>query len=188
MTHPQNGQTLQIPMSMPMQQLQHQQQEQQQQQLQQQQQHDQQQQQQQIQHALSQAASPLMGNLSMNGNHSPMPDASVATTTIASSTAAPSLSETTTTALAAPTSPILSPTSAAAGGVKKPLNLRVQIPMEAKEGTSATLGDAMIKTEESSELPPVRIYPISSVSLSRTGRLLGPQPPLFIIFNNPKMC
>jgi hypothetical protein len=52
------------------------------------------------------------------------------------------------------TSPVLSPTN---GGIKKPkLGLRVQIPTEAKE--NSTLAGAMIKEEESSELPPVSCF------------------------------
>jgi len=58
---------------------------------------------------------------------------------------------TVTTMMAGGTSPVLSPTN----GLKKPKNLRVQIPMEGKENT--TLTDTMIKTEESSELPPVSL-------------------------------
>jgi hypothetical protein len=54
--------------------------------------------------------------------------------------------------MAGGSSPVLSPTN----GLKKPKNLRVQIPMEGKENT--TLTDTMVKTEESSELPPVSFF------------------------------
>lgn len=55
--------------------------------------------------------------------------------------------------MAGGTSPVLSPTN----GLKKPkMNLRVQIPMEGKD--NATLTDTMVKTEESSELPPVSFF------------------------------
>ncbi|KAF9939397.1 hypothetical protein BGZ65_010566, partial [Modicella reniformis] len=58
-------------------------------------------------------------------------------------------------------SPVLSPTN----GIKKP-KLRVQIPTDGKENT--TLADAMIKTEDSSELPPIQKRPLESAPISST--------------------
>ncbi|KAI8352231.1 hypothetical protein B0O80DRAFT_427440 [Mortierella sp. GBAus27b] len=58
-------------------------------------------------------------------------------------------------------SPVLSPTN----GIKKP-KLRVQIPTEGKE--NATLTDAMVKTEDSSELPPIQKRPLESAPMSST--------------------
>ena len=122
MAPPQNGQTLQIPMSTPMS----------------------------IQQPISQSSSPVMAPQtifkgtpsSMNGD-SPMTDgSSIPTSTSVGTTAGNS-------------SPVLSPTN----GIKKP-KLRLQIPTEAKESnaTNTTLADAMIKTEDSSELPPVSLF------------------------------
>ncbi|KAF9091236.1 hypothetical protein BGX29_011070 [Mortierella sp. GBA35] len=85
---------------------------------------------------------------------SPMPDTSSATTTPTPITV--------TNMMAGGTSPVLSPTN----GLKKPKNLRVQIPMEGKE--NATLTETMIKTEESSELPPIQKRPLESAPMSST--------------------
>lgn len=122
MAPPQNGQTLQIPMSTPMS----------------------------IQQPISQSSSPVMapqailkGSPSpLNGDSSPMTDGS-------------SIPATTAPVATGNSSPVLSPTN----GIKKP-KLRLQIPTEAKESnaTNTTLADAMIKTEDSSELPPVSLF------------------------------
>ncbi|KAK3845438.1 MAG: hypothetical protein J3R72DRAFT_435802 [Linnemannia gamsii] len=109
------------------------------------------------QQPLSQSASPIMshhnamkaGQSPMNGD-SPMTDGS----SIMNSTP-PGTS-------AGATSPVLSPTN---GGIKKP-KLRVQIPTEAKE--NSTLAGAMIKEEESSELPPIQKRPLESAPISST--------------------
>ncbi|KAG0209907.1 Myocyte-specific enhancer factor 2C [Mortierella sp. GBA30] len=164
MTQPQNGQNLQIPLSTPMNVPAQQQQQQPQTQM----------QSQVPQHAtaqsqqpqdISQASSPLMGNLSevktephsLHIDNSPMTDASSAVTPTV-----PTVSTTTSPAtMAGATSPVLSPTN----GIKKP-KLRVQIPMEGKD--NATLADAMIKTEESSELPPIQKRPLESAPISST--------------------
>ncbi|KAF9934410.1 myocyte enhancer factor [Linnemannia zychae] len=108
------------------------------------------------QQPLSQSASPVLshhnamkaGQSPMNGD-SPMTDGS---SIMASTPPGPSTGA---------TSPVLSPTN----GMKKP-KLRVQIPTEAKE--NSTLAGAMIKEEESSELPPIQKRPLESAPISST--------------------
>ncbi|ORZ16127.1 hypothetical protein BCR41DRAFT_370714 [Lobosporangium transversale] len=90
----------------------------------------------------------------MNGDNSPMTDGSSVTTSV--STPTPVITTTT-----GASSPVLSPTN----GMKKP-KLRVQIPMDGKDST--TLTDAMIKTEESNELPPIQKRPLESAPMSST--------------------
>ncbi|KAG0023618.1 myocyte enhancer factor [Entomortierella chlamydospora] len=146
----------------------HQQQQQQQQQNMYQQQPQQQQQQQQQQQvpAISQSSSPLLGHNTtiktehspIHGDSSPMTDGSA--TMSAANTPAPI---TTNTSSTGNSSPVLSPTN----GIKKPKNLRVQIPVEGKEN-NATLTDALIKTEESAELPPIQKRPLESAPMSST--------------------
>ncbi|KAF9926118.1 Ribosome-releasing factor 2, mitochondrial [Linnemannia zychae] len=183
-----NGQTLQIPMSTPMtlpmqqpqqiqqfqpqrqqppQQMQQVQQQQQMQQVQQQQQQmQQQQQQQQIQQQMqqvppiSQSNSPLLNHttpIKMEEQSSVHPSPLVDTSSAATTPTPITVSNVMTGA----TSPVLSPTN----GLKKP-KLRVQIPIEAKE--NATLTDTMVKTEESSELPPIQKRPLESAPISST--------------------
>ncbi|KAG0236008.1 hypothetical protein BGW41_000595 [Actinomortierella wolfii] len=97
---------------------------------------------------ISQASSPILSQQTvlkteqspMNGDASPMTDGSSTMAATPNSTAAN------------PSSPVLSPTN---GGMKKPKNLRVQIPTDSKENNS-TLAGPMIKDEESSELPPIQ--------------------------------
>ncbi|KAI7830754.1 hypothetical protein BC939DRAFT_438970 [Gamsiella multidivaricata] len=183
LSQPQNGQTLQIPMSTPMsmpmqqqqllpqpvQQFQHQPQQQQQQyqqtsQPQQQQTPD-----------ISQSSSPLLGhNNIMKGSHSSMPeDSTPMTVTDGSTIMISTATSTSMVSVAGASSPVLSPTN----GIKKP-KLRVQIPMEGKDSTTladaiiktenTTLTGAMIKTEESSELPPIQKRPFESAPMSST--------------------
>ncbi|KAK3808952.1 MAG: hypothetical protein JOS17DRAFT_765625 [Linnemannia elongata] len=111
------------------------------------------------QQPLSQSASPILshhsamkaGQSPMNGD-SPMTDGSSIMTSTPPGTSTGA------------TSPVLSPTN---GGIKKPkLGLRVQIPTEAKE--NSTLAGAMIKEEESSELPPIQKRPLESAPISST--------------------
>ncbi|KAI1321784.1 Ribosome-releasing factor 2, mitochondrial [Mortierella claussenii] len=170
LSQPQNTQTLQIPgsspMPLPMQQ-QMLQQQQQMQHLQQQPQNQQEQQTSQQQHqqqesAISQAASPLVShNVAMKSNHSPMHGDSSPMTDGSTIATPPSAAPTPVSTAVGGSSPVLSPTN----GIKKP-KLRVQIPMEGKE--NATLTDALIKTEESSELPPIQKRPLESAPMSST--------------------
>ncbi|KAF9575919.1 hypothetical protein BGW38_008178 [Lunasporangiospora selenospora] len=155
-------------------------------------------QQQQPPQALSQTASPVISHQNiMNGSQSPMSSesllmtsapqllattvttstASNVMTTLATTTAAiatsiplttiatepPSLEVVTSMSMTDPTSPVLSPTN---GIIKKPKNLRVHIPNETKEG--AALGDTMIKTEDSNQLPPIQKRPLESAPISST--------------------
>lgn len=110
---------------------------------------------------MSQSNSPLLSHPtpvkteSSPVHSSPMVDTSSTTTTPTPITV--------TNMMAGGTSPVLSPTN----GLKKPkMNLRVQIPMEGKE--NATLTDTMVKTEESSELPPIQKRPLESAPMSST--------------------
>ncbi|KAF9285754.1 myocyte enhancer factor [Mortierella alpina] len=195
MSQPQSGQNLQIPMSAPMnlpsQQQQQQQQQQPQMQMQSQVQHhpSPQPQHQMQQQDISQSSSPLMGHLSMTktepllgnvpdeksesllGNLSevksePLQSDNQPTddTSAAAPASVPAVSTSMLPASAAgATSPVLSPTN----GIKKP-KLRVQIPMEGNKENNATLTDAMIKAEESSELPPIQKRPLESAPISST--------------------
>ncbi|KAF9109750.1 hypothetical protein BGX27_007236 [Mortierella sp. AM989] len=134
-------------------------------QQQQQQMYQQQQPQQQQQQAppISQTSSPLIGhNTPMKGSHSPLHGDSSPMTDGSSSMSAATTPAPVITAPGS-SSPVLSPTN----GIKKPKNLRVQIPMEGKEN-NATLTDAMIKTEESAELPPIQKRPLESAPMSST--------------------
>ncbi|KAF9152442.1 hypothetical protein BGX20_005155 [Mortierella sp. AD010] len=109
--------------------------------------------------SVSQASSPVMstqnamkgGQSPMNGDNSPMTDGSSIKISTPPGTTAGA------------TSPVLSPTN---GGIKKP-KLRVHIPTEAKESNN-TLAGAMIKEEESSELPPIQKRPLESAPMSST--------------------
>ncbi|KAF9409591.1 Myocyte-specific enhancer factor 2D [Podila epigama] len=114
------------------------------------------------QQPISQTASPVMApqavfkaSPTLNGDSSPMTDGSSIPTSV------PPVA---TTALES-ASPVLSPTN----GAKKP-KLRLQIPTETKESnaTNTTLADAMIKTEDSSELPPIQKRPLESAPMSST--------------------
>ncbi|KAF8966375.1 hypothetical protein BGZ46_000379 [Entomortierella lignicola] len=111
---------------------------------------------------ISQSSSPLIGhNTAMKGGQSPMHSENSPMTDGSSSMSAANTPAPISTSTGA-SSPVLSPTN----GIKKPKNLRVQIPMEGKENT--TLTDAMIKTEESAELPPIQKRPLESAPMSST--------------------
>ncbi|KAF9582133.1 hypothetical protein BGW38_000598 [Lunasporangiospora selenospora] len=122
--------------------------------------------------SLSQSSSPVMtpqnamktAQSPMNGDTSPMTDGSsiMASTPPSISVATTPASVSAAASATSATSPVLSPTN---GGTKKPKNLRVQIPMDAKE--NSTLAGA-IKEEESSELPPIQKRPLESAPISST--------------------
>ncbi|KAF9125996.1 hypothetical protein BGX30_000203 [Mortierella sp. GBA39] len=111
------------------------------------------------QQPLSQSASPILSHHSaMKTGQSPMNGESLMTDGSSIMTSTPPGAST------GASSPVLSPTN---GVIKKPkLGLRVQIPTEAKE--NSTLAGAMIKEEESSELPPIQKRPLESAPMSST--------------------